>query len=456
MNHLYVCKFGGTSLATPERVEQVRRILENTEDGASRRYVVVSAPGARQDGDPKVTKLLKDLAADCFRERDDRTNIPLVADRYEQIFPGSGDMVFEDIERRCDAQLEPDAFYAHLLSAGEYWMARLFAEKIGGTFVDAAKVIRVEGSLRDARVLPETYEHLAAIQEEPRVVIPGFYGATQDNFLGLLNDGGSDRTGSIVALGVGAEVYENFSDSAVRAASPKLVPDARTIREMTYKELRDLSYSGFEIFQQQAVSPLDGSSVTLHIRSTADFPQPGTVVTSERVSDNPVVGIAYKPGFCAFSVEAPGVNEDVGVLHSLLGVFQRRRISVEFPASGIDDISAILAQDQVRGRVSQLTRELADVVDAHRTNGSAYDRNGRPIRPAETHFQDNLGCLVVAGKGLRHAQEIQGRIVHLLEGHGVEIVASSKGHTRRCLLYAIPQHQGKKAVNALYNEFIGS
>ena len=474
MSDLIVCKFGGTSTATRERLERVKAIIRGDD---RRRYVVLSAPGARHPGDTKVTKLLKDLygmktaGASAGQVQ---AYIGLIAARYEELYDDSAQLVAEDLEKRFEKEFRgpfsnddysvncPDyAYWANLLSAGEYWQARLFAEEFGGEFIDARDCIKIAGSLRNAWVLPETYRKLAEIeqkrpkQDKSKVkVVPGYYGTTLDGLIGLLDDGGSDRTGSEVAVGVGATIYENYSDSPVFAASPKLVKDPQVISLMTRNELRDLSYSGFEIFQQEAILPLEGTSITLHIRSTERYPEEGTRVVEERISDpeRPIIGVAYQKDFCAFSVEAPGINESTGVLYHILGVFYNRRLPVEFAASGIDDISVILGQESVRGNVSEISQEVREAVLQHYQQGGHQSPLAERMR---VEFTENLGCLVVAGKGIQRNQQVAAEVAAALSDANIETVAESKGVKRRCFIYAISMEQGERAVKTLYDRFIG-
>ncbi|MBS3116124.1 hypothetical protein J4421_00855 [Candidatus Woesearchaeota archaeon] len=453
MSETIVCKFGGTSLATREKVDHVKRIIN---DDGKREYIVVSAPGSyKKDHDPviypKVTKLLKDLAGMERRLTDAAAQLlDAIAQRYENIYPGSKKTVASDLRNRFTSEIKDhEAYWANLLAAGEYWQGFLLAEDISAQFIDPTKFIKVSGSLRNARVLPVTYDLLLALSKKypyKQKVIPGFYGATEEGLIGLLNEGGSDRTGSEVAVGVRAKIYENFSDYSVLAADPALVPGAKPIREMTQKELRDLAYSGFKILQQEAILPLQGTPITLHIRSTDAYPEEGTRVVEDRVSDpqKPIIGIAYKPGFCAFSIEESGVNERIGLLHEMLDVFARREIPVEFPPCGIDDISVILEQDQIAAKVSEIKQELADTVIPPNTER----------RKKDVEFTDNLGIVVMAGKGIARDHHLEALILSTLAENKIEIIAESKGVKRRCLIYVIPQSQGRTAVNALYNQFI--
>ena len=112
----------------------------------------------------------------------------------------------------------------------------------------------------NAQVLPESYKRLAdylnARTESEIVVFPGFFGYTQAGDVATFPRGGSDITGSILAAAVKAKVYENFTDvDAVYPVDPRLVPEVtQGIPEMTYREMRELSYAGFGVFPASAPS----------------------------------------------------------------------------------------------------------------------------------------------------------------------------------------------------------
>ena len=116
------------------------------------------------------------------------------------------------------------------------------AAYLGIPFIDSAEVIFFyeEGNLNDYKTYKRLTERLA---QNERAVIPGFYGMGKDGNVKTFSRGGSDVTGSIVARASRADVYENWTDvSGFLVADPRIVPDPKPIKYITYRELRELSY----------------------------------------------------------------------------------------------------------------------------------------------------------------------------------------------------------------------
>lgn len=430
--------------------DHVQLLDRITKDDPRRRYLVLSAPGDEVK-EKRVTQLLVKLAQVRGNAQQQSNLIDEIVAKYEALYNNYGpcrDTVSYELQQRASMDLEPNAYLANLKAFGEEMQARLFAQATGATFVDPREfllldVLDAHYSYDNAKVLPKTYDLICqkVLPQEGILIFPGFYGVTEPGEIATFSFGGSNKTASVLARGLSVDCYENFTDTPIRAAHPKIVPNARIIPEMTYKELRDLSYSGFDIFHKEATAPLMGTTIPLHVRSTEHYPEPGTMVVEDRVSDpdHPIVGIAYKPGFAAFSVERVGLNDEEGVLYRLLQVFHGRHIPIEFPATGIDDITLIVEQSRVRDSVSQLKAALADAL------GNT---------DAEVTFQDNLGCLAVAGKGLARSKYISADIERTLADASISVVADSKGVQKRCFMYAVDMQQGHRAVRGLYERFV--
>ncbi len=445
MRDVSIIKVGGTSLMEQEHVGRVGKIMS---DDPRRQYAVVSAPGDKQK-ENRVTQRLKALCAYRGKE-DDETQKPLVnemmdflVEKYEKIYPGKGGSAGDLIrERYRESTLPEPAYIAALTAVGEKLQGQLLAEALGFEFIDSAQLFVLTNDYGHARVLPETYARLGSFQSRSgKYILSGFYGATAEGQIATFSYGGSNQSVSVAARGLDVSFLDNFSDNSIRAAHPDIVSNAKVILEMTFKELRDLSYSGFSIFHPEATAPLVGTGITLQVRRTEDYPDLGTRVIEDRVSDpaRPIVGIAYKPDFCAFTVEKMGLNDIMGVIYDLLGVFHKAKIPIEFPATGIDDISIIVEQKHVRTKIYALKKELS----------LAAGENGTTVT-----FTDNLGCLAVAGKELYRNRRISADIGVILADHAIDTIAESKGVGKRCFMYAVDMQQGHLAVNVLYNAFI--
>ncbi len=273
-----VCKFGGSSVADADQLRKVRAIVEARAD---RRFVVPSAPGKRFSADEKVTDLL--YRADAATRKSDPKGLSfdqifdLICERYRKILADLGlsyDLgpALAEVHARILAGAGPD----YAASRGEYLCGLIVARLLDRPFVDPADMILFD---TNGRFLSEETQARVAdrLTREREGVVPGFYGALPDGSIKTFSRGGSDMTGSIVARGVAAELYENWTDvSGLLMTDPRIVPHAKPMEEVTYAEIRELSYMGASVLHDEAMAPVREAGIPVSIRNTNDPADRGT------------------------------------------------------------------------------------------------------------------------------------------------------------------------------------
>lgn len=204
-----VVKFGGSSLASARQFKKVGDIIHADK---TRRYVIPSAPGKRDNKDEKVTDLLYQCYEAASTGASYKKILEKIKKRYTDIIDGLDlnlnlDHEFDRIEENFIAGIGKD----YAASRGEYLNGLVMAEYLGFEFIDAAEVIFFDekGSLDAEATNRELSERLAHCE---RAVIPGFYGSKADGSIKTFSRGGSDVTGSIVARAIHADLYENWTD----------------------------------------------------------------------------------------------------------------------------------------------------------------------------------------------------------------------------------------------------
>lgn len=338
---MIVCKFGGTSVASAEQIKKVANIVKSNPE---RKIVAVSAPGKRSSDDIKVTDLLIELAHTALEGGDVELKIQVVVDRYRNITDGLGldhtitNMIAQDLrERVTDNGLSKELFIDNIKASGEDNNAKLIAEYFNAAGLPAKyvspkdKLILTDLPERTL-ALPEAYENLSKLKHEQEIIIfPGFFGYTKDGILRTFDRGGSDITGSILASAVGATLYENFTDvDCVFAANPKVVNDPVDIKELTYREMRELSYAGFSVFHDEALMPVYKQGIPVNIKNTNNPSAPGTRILPTRPQTNrPVTGISADGGFSMLYVSKYLMNREVGFGRKLLQIIEEENISYE-------------------------------------------------------------------------------------------------------------------------------
>jgi aspartate kinase len=451
-----VCKFGGTSLADAGQVGKVCQIVRSDPD---RRIVVVSAPGKRpgHKQDTKVTDLLIACAKRRLAGESAEAELKAIVDRFAAIQRelGLSSDITAEISADLKARLASDAshkerFMDAMKAAGEDNCAKLVAAELRREGVDAHYLSPQAGGLLltdeygNAQLLPESYANLArALREAPGVtVFPGFFGYTRSGEVVTFPRGGSDITGSILAAAVEADLYENFTDvDSVFAVDPRIAPAVAPIPELTYREMRELSYAGFGVLHDEAIIPVVKAGIPICIRNTNRPELPGTRITAERdVRHGQVVGIAGAGGFCTLFVSKYLMNREVGFGRRFLQILEEEGLSFEHMPSGVDSISIILRE----GDLDAPTEER--VVNRVRTELGANS----------IYVERGLALIMVVGEGMRHTVGLATRATGALARARVNIEMINQGASEITLMFGVKGADREKAVRALYEEFFKS
>ncbi len=253
-----VVKFGGSSLASAEQFQKVGDIIRSDEQ---RRYVVPSAPGKRFKTDTKVTDMLYGCYDLAEADKNFDQELSAIKQRYQEIIDGLKLELSLEKEFAVIAEsFKAKAGSSYAASRGEYLNGIIMANYLGYEFIDAAEVIFFdgEGNFDGDKTYSVLPERLAACK---CAVIPGFYGSLPDGTVQTFSRGGSDVTGAIVAKAARVDVYENWTDvSGVLVADPGIIDNPEGIEVITYRELRELAYMGFNVLHEDAIFPVPSIS----------------------------------------------------------------------------------------------------------------------------------------------------------------------------------------------------
>ncbi len=439
---LKVCKFGGTSMANAENFGKVKSIITAENE---RKFVVVSAPGKRDKSDIKITDLLYKCYDDVISIGSCHDTFKLIRDRFTEIVKDLGlnfdiESVLDETEKGIDAEKTTPDFAA---SRGEYLSARVMAEYLGYTFVDAADLIRFDsnGNLNAVYTDDKIKTKLSGIEN---VVIPGFYGKDSFGKIKTFSRGGSDVTGSIIAKGVCADLYENWTDvSGFLVCDPRIVPEAQIIDTLSYSELRELSYMGASVLHAEAIFPLITSKIPINIRNTFRPQDKGTMIVPTEHGYNPdkvITGIAGKKNFSVISIEKSLMNNEVGFIRKVLSVVEHYGLCVEHVPSGIDTLSVILSSEDLKNGV------LDDVVREIRES----------VAPDYIHVIENVALIATVGHGMARRSGTASKIFTALAEANVNIKMIDQGSSEQNIIIGVAGNDYEKCIRTIYNAFFGA
>ncbi len=434
---LKVLKFGGSSLAD---AEHFRAVAEIVKADPTRRYVVASAPGKRSSTDTKVTDLLYkcyELASD---EQDFSATFDLIKERYDTIIKDLGiDLDLSEKYEKIKHSFLHNSGRDYVASRGEYLNAIILAKFLDFQFIDAKKVIffKDDGAFDADRTNDVLRDYLSKYEY---AVIPGFYGSMPNGTIKTFSRGGSDITGSLVARAASANLYENWTDvSGFLMADPRCIDNPKVIEEITYKELRELSYMGATVLHEDAIFPVRYANIPINIRNTNRPEDKGTfiVAQSDNISENVITGIAGKTGFATITIEKDQMNGELGFGRKVLQVLEENGLSYEHFPSGIDTMSVVLSAKELHGKRADIMSGMCKAVD-----------------PENIFVEENLALVAVVGRGMVKARGTAARIFTALANAGVNIRMIDQGSSELNIIVGVDANDYITALQAIYDEFV--
>ena len=435
---LKVLKFGGSSMADEKQFAMVRDIVRADD---SRRVVVVSAAGKRDKNDHKITDLLYLCHAHLQYGVSCDAIYEMIRSRYVAIRDALGletplEQEFDALRARMDKGISAD----ELVSRGEYFAARLMADYLGYDFLDSSLWLkfRLDGTV-DQDV---SYENLRRAASGRRVVIPGFYGAMPDGSIHTFSRGGSDITGALAAAALDADVYENWTDvSGILMADPRIVDDPQAIPEVTYDELRELSYSGAQVLHEDSIFPVREKNIPVNIRNTNEPEAPGTMIQETFPGDHDperfITGITGKKDFSIISLSKRGMSNQVGVLRKVLTVLERHGISVDYVPNGIDNVSVVLPTWAIEKDLYTIMAEIK-----------------KEAQPDTLDVHHHIAVVAAVGRKMAFRPGISGKIFAALGESGINIRMINQGPDELNIIFGVDNKDFKEAIRVLYNSFI--
>ncbi len=428
---LWVSKFGGTSLAN---VEQIRKVCSIVRDEPKRRVIVVSAPGKEHGDDEKITDLLYACHRLSAQGRSFDEPFGIIRKRFlsiaKELSIGSTiEQQLEEVYTRIPHEKLPD----YAASRGEYLMASMAAELLHGVFIDAEGMVMLTDR---GNVDESSYSLVEAKLNDPdtRYVIPGFYGTDSQGTIRTFSRGGSDITGAIAARALGADLYENWTDvPGICMADPRIVEDAMVLREITYREVRELASIGANVFHEEAIFPVRKAGIPIVVKNTNSPHDAGTMILSQRsIDDVPIVGVSGKLPYRRIIVEKFMLNSFPEFPSKINALLDRLSLKADVQIRGFDSVTLYINVQQQEGLAEDfvaLVREELDV-DA-------------------CEVSQPLALIGVVGEGVAVRHDLLETILQRLKEERIPIVSVTSGNSPLSLLVTVDAVHHRQALASI-------
>ena len=433
---LKVCKFGGTSMADADNIRKAAEIVKSDLD---RRYVVVSAPGKRNKSDEKITDLLIQCCQDVKKNKTCEKTFLKVKERFEEIILNLNvdlNLEKEFDETLLNIQKEADIDYA--ASRGEYFCAKVLAKFLGFEFVDAKDIIFFDDHFNAEKTNRVCSKILKEIKN---AVIPGFYGISKNGKIKTFSRGGSDVTGSIIAKAVECGIYENWTDvNGFMTADPRIVKNPKSIKILSYSELRELSYMGASVLHPESIFPVKDSKIPINIRNTFEKENPGTTIVPDSddiLHEDILTGIAGKKDFTVILVEKDMMNSELGFARKVLTAIEECGVSFEHLPTGIDSMSIVISDCELKD--NKLEKIVA--------------RIKKYVNPDKVEIFDKLALVAIVGANMREKLGTAARLFNAVAKANINIRMIDQGSSELNIIIGVDNSDYENCIRAIYNEF---
>ena len=272
-------------------------------------------------------------------------------------------------------------------------------------------------------------------------VLPGFYGATVDGQIKLFDRGGGDITGAILARCINADLYENWTDvSGFLSADPRIVDNPRSIKRITFDEMRELSYMGASVLQEEAIFPVREVNIPIQIKNTNRPQDEGTIIreSAEAGEDEHLItGIAGKRDFVSVHIKKAHMSGEVGLVRKTLAIFERYGVSVEHIPTGVDSFGVIVNGADVRDSIYSIISDIR-----------------KEISPDDVSMVDKLALLSVVGRNMSKRSGTSGKVFGALGDAGINIRMITQSSQEISIIMGVNNEDFERAIKVIYDRFV--
>ncbi len=461
--HPLILKFGGTSVGTTEAMQQAAQAVQQAREANPGVVVVTSALSGITDRLLRATAAATEgvngaaaaeAAESVYAAHQAIAAALLPAERREAILHAVRSRT-ETFRRLLEAiavlgEVTPRAYDA-VASLGERMSAPLLAavleaSGIPARAVDAAELIVTDAAFRNAQPdmaasMPRIRGALLPLLREGVVpVVTGFIGATPEGITTTLGRGGSDYTAALLGAALeAAEVWIYTDVDGVMSADPRIVPDARTLPRLSYREVAELAYFGAKVLHPKTIRPVIERGIPLRVRNTFNLGGPDTLVVAQ---GEPVPGtgkaVTLVRGLRLATVEGRGM---LGVP----GVAARTFSAVAATGTSVPLITQASSEQSITFAVP--AEAAPKVAAALEDTFAAEIARGDIDRVALT---PPVAIVTLVGAGMSHTRGVAGRLFTAVGTAGVNVIAIAQGSSEVAISFVVDAAEAEAAVRAVH------
>lgn len=455
---MIVLKFGGTSVANAERINEAIRI---TLQQPAPRVVVVSAASG-------VTNLLVEAAGHAasgsvepmhtlVEEIHRRHNAILdrIPDEHERAqarqtvseLHNHLDSTLDEIEKIGEAQAR---LTDQVVSTGEKCLSTMMAAMMRSQGSPAAAVfadtvIATDGRHGNAR--PDRPRTRAGAQSRIQpllesgqtVIVTGFIGFAPDGSTTTLGRGGSDYSATLIGAALDADEVQIWTDvPGVLSADPRKVPSARVVPNVSFDEAQELAHFGAKVLHPRTIRPAVARNIPVRILSTFAPAEAGTVVTKEAVGERMKAVTALR-GLILLTLDVPELEDLAPAASAVFRLLHEEHVEIVSVSQASSRRRMTFLVDAVIGGCTRLQQHIEAELDA---------------LEAEVSCTEDVAVVAAVGEGAANTVSSMSRMLSILHRNNVPVISTSQQTSNVAILAVIAEHAADRAVSALHEALV--
>ncbi|MBN1478705.1 bifunctional aspartate kinase/homoserine dehydrogenase I [candidate division KSB1 bacterium] len=452
-----VVKFGGSSLATSDRVKNVAQITKSIAAEGYPTVLVVSAIGGITDQLIDCARTAEHNSAMAFEKLDK------IKSRHYEVYPD--EMNEQDTKKLILTYFEElsDILKAvslirvcssrtldYIVTYGERLNAQLLTRLLKRTgslveYIDGREIIVTDKKHDGARVLVDaTYARIKArLAENLIYVVTGFIASSEDSVTTTLGRGGSDYTAALIGAALDVEKIEIWTDvDGFMSADPRIVDSAFVLPQVSYEEAMELSYFGAKVIHPETLRPAVQKGIPVWIKNSFSPEKAGTKISStSNGSDHPVKGIASFHNISMINVQGSGMVGVPGVSGRLFGALAREGINVIMitQASSEHSICFVIQSKDANAAKRALQAEFEPELVSRKID--------------DIGIRDNLAIIAAVGENMAGHPGISGKLFEAIGENSINVVAIAQGSSERNVSLVVDELDAVMAVNVIHSAF---
>ncbi len=459
-------KFGGTSVGDANAIRRTCELVKASVDAGYAVAVVVSAMSGVTDQLLRASRAAEVGDASEFRAirlrlltRHLQVNDACVPEPEREAVGEEISELLDQLLRLCESVAVMGELTLRgrdaILALGERMSCRLVSACLRGlgvpsAAVEATNLIVTDEQYGSANYLPEqtrakTRATLMPMLEGGQVpVITGFIGATARGVTTTLGRGASDLSASIIGACLDSEEIWIWTDvDGVLTADPRIVPEARSLPEISYGEAAELAYFGAKVLHPKTMLPALGSNIPIRIKNTFRPEHPGTLITASAPSSPVGIrGITSVKGMALVTVQGHGMLGVPGVAAKVFSTVAREGISVLMisQSSSEQNICFVVPASSAERVIAALEGEFA------------LERQRQDID--QIWAQNSVGIVAVVGAGMKGVPGIAARVFNALGSRNINVICIAQGSSEHNLSFVLAEPDIDEAVRAIHADCV--